>query len=378
LSANKPRGIFVSTAIKPVKQAIDITNYHIRYFWGKNIFRFSHDEQWQTVRQFLTTIGPRARKEIRTLQVRGPVAFKSRDRHPYPCGNGDEAWIFKDFPELCMQKVYYNPSSRKLQSRNAEFVENIIRTELRDTLQEVQLIIPDGCSTWTAVEATWEQLQQHELPKPDELVLHRRSGFEFHDMPWLNKTLVFESGSYLRMNEVHDISDGLCEGVHFGDLGLLMRTGSECISDEVPSVSEDFEWLAEISWARGERAWVWQQDQYFGPSRKNLEEDNSYYIKELFAEISVAACGGKVRNGPGKAMRGGKMNPLRILDGFGDCVFDQYVELCHNCATWGNGECDDCEDAHHTPWTCPERRKIHTLPKNIDREQIPYNWQRLK
>ena len=50
-----------------------IYNEAAAYFWGGNIWRFSHDEEWEVLTRFLLTIGPNARSMIHEIEVTAPL-----------------------------------------------------------------------------------------------------------------------------------------------------------------------------------------------------------------------------------------------------------------------------------------------------------------
>jgi hypothetical protein len=273
------------------------------YLYGNNTFRFSEDEYFIGIRRFMTSIGPRARREWRCLQL--PTNCWTLDNGQYISS------LAPNHPKLQMNKLYFKQAiddyytpywEREIsEETNVTFVANIFRTELRDTLQELQFIVPPGNGFEARLKSSWKD-ENYDASDVD-LVYESNIDIHLQNTPWLRKVIVVERGGVFRSEELR-------KGAVFEDCGLLMRAGSinnlNFFEDLETFNNQEFKamkWSAEAVVMQPQRheevCWFFTQDQYFTPSNKYTEEDTSYGIQEIFElnEVSVTARGGRTTRG---------------------------------------------------------------------------------
>jgi len=327
------------------------------FFYGYNLFSFSDDCNHEAVRRFLTTIGTRAKKEIRCLQI----------AYPYTWAIDDDRFVPQDaksHPKLRLAKIYTPKSTTPWDSSheeeiNAAFVASILRNDMRDTLQELQFVIPEG--NWWKVKMSQPPWAERQQEGGGELRYNHYIDPKFQNTPWLRKTVVVNKGASFRFQFLR-------QEPLFEDFGLLMHAGSRnfpgvLVSDPDDTASAHANQFEELErWANfsvrnehgeDEYCWTWMQDQYWPPMGKAPEDDTSFGIQELIDlnEISIAACGGKVALGP-------TTKQLRILKGFGGCKFSTYKHRCDCCRVHAR----DCTCQGHFPGDCPAPWSIRIFP----------------
>lgn len=70
-------------------------------FWGRNVWRFSDDREWEILLRFLLTIGDNARAMIRKLEVLAP----NTETYSHVLAK-DKSWVLKNQPKLHMIKLW--------------------------------------------------------------------------------------------------------------------------------------------------------------------------------------------------------------------------------------------------------------------------------
>lgn len=248
-----------------------IYNEATGYFWGRNVWRFSDDQDWEILLRFLLTIGENARAMIRNLEVLAPCAWTKS-----PVLNKNEYWVVKNQPELHMIKVWHERRRHKV----------VWELWMREkSLRTLDLIVPAGyelgpLNIWCRRRYRW-------------------CGF----FPWDDLFVEFTA----KTRVVYE-RDGV-----LGDLDWILQQGWDAVN-HVVFFPDD----AGVSWELQES---WDSDADFLTG-----------VPQLFVieEISVHANGGRVCNAAAN-----KKTNERVLKGFGPCMIrvDDVPCQCWQCTS---------------------------------------------
>lgn len=241
--------------------------WHLLY--RENTFRFSADDEFVTLRRFLTTIGPRNITQLKTLDVCSYPAT-------YEASTMTLSWNYKNHPKLQMAKLSKDADVWE----NAQYVKRTLKAENTPLLRNVRLPVPaewDGSIT------------------PRYISCLERLAAIFD--PWVKLTLVLQSGSFMQdRNWVPDMANL--------PFNIILKKGCQVIDPE-EIVEKDEIYLTTHTPALD----------YVG-------------ISELFTitEETTAARGGKANRFSGSH----KLS--RNLRGFGGCRFEHLKgHVCIMC-----------------------------------------------
>lgn len=248
-----------------------IYNEAAGYFWGRNVWRFSDDQEWEILLRFLLTIGENARAMIRNLEVLAPCASPKS-----PVLNRNEYWVVKNQPKLHMVKVWH-------ENRRHQVVWELWMRE--KSLRTLDLIIPAGYESDPLNLLCWDRYRWCGSLHWDDFFVE-----------FTAKTRVVNEG------------DGV-----LGEMDWILQQGWDAVNHVLFSLDD-----AGVSWELQE-------------SRVS-DVDFLTGVPQLFMieEISIHANGGRVRNATPN-----KRRTERLLKGFGPCMIcvDDCPCQCWRCTS---------------------------------------------
>jgi hypothetical protein len=261
------------------------------HWWSNNTFKFSHDSAWEGLRRFLTTIGPRARKQLRHL-------------HVYPIAPISEVLTWDEQSQITRKRYKNHPKMRMTKvvgmqytTENSQYVVELLKSDGPSVLLKgLHLVVPR--QNYIMASALLDNPIVDDLLWLTHVVVFEPESSFYTDWPW-NDAL-----EILRRRYSVDV---ICQPGTVVNASVIDETSQFLVINDVPPIS-----LAE--------KFVFSHD----TASKELAHMESLLIglPELFAEPEELQSNTTRLKSSSKGKQNEDKTMSRVLKGFGGCRFE--------------------------------------------------------